>query len=185
MADNEIKGLFYDANYLNVDEINTLTNHIANEQHWNSVGTAKNSRQTVQYGWTYDYNAYRVTPTTSIPDHYQSIVSADRINSKFGENIVGNEFGQLIINQYQHQAINPHIDHTRLFGPVIACITIGDERNVVFTKDGQEITRPIGNGSIYIMTGASRYQWKHAFRTTTSKRPTRTSLTFRTVLNKT
>src|SRR5690606_9977836 len=96
---------------------------------------------------------------------------------------------QCIVNRYlPGQGISAHIDK-ETFGPVIACFTLGSGTDITFSRtlDGNKVTidKHVEPCSLYIMTGESRYNWKHEIKSrlydNDVKRNTRISVTFRTV----
>ena len=97
------------------------------------------------------------------------------------------DLDQLIINEYKPgQGIHPHVDHTKYFGPNIVCLTINSGVGIDFTKDELKKTVYVQQGSIYVMSGEGRYNWrhgiKHAMYDVGKKRGIRVSLTYRTVV---
>ena len=183
---NTPKGLHYIPNYLTDHEKEYILNFLKSKKTWKPVGTSKSSRKTLQFGYTYNYDQPSVTKTVSVPSFLLNIINADRINSMIGNELVSNSFDNLIINEYKSQGIAPHIDHVKLFGPIIVCISIGDERPVVFTnsKTGEVFQQMLEDKSLYIMSGESRYIWKHSLDSKKGYQLPRYSLTFRNV-NKT
>ncbi len=88
------------------------------------------------------------------------------------------KMNQIIINEYKPgQQIAYHTDHIKLFGPVIACITIGQSIPIYFRKAVVK-QLDIKSGSMYIMTGEARYEWQHSLKNNTQD--TRYSITYRT-----
>ena len=86
------------------------------------------------------------------------------------------------------QYIHAHTDNTTQFGPVIACVTLGNGVEIIFTRPKhQSFKIYVEPNSVYIMSGDARYFWKHAisqkkFDTIDGiirYRGTRISLTFR------
>lgn len=95
-----------------------------------------------------------------------------------GKDFIG--FDQVIINEYKpSQGIAPHIDHTGLFGSIIACITIGSSVPITFRKGDITKKIEIKEGSMYIMTKDSRYKWTHSL--TNKSKDIRYSITYRVI----
>lgn len=177
----DIPGLYYIKNYLNQLEINTIMNKIQSEIKFESISKATNSRQVSHFGYYYSYDRSGVTPADPIPDYLNDLVDINRINNICGENVICNSFDQLIINQYKpQQQIAPHIDHTTQFGPIIACITVGKSVPIIFSLESVKKIINVETGSMYIMTGDSRYLWKHSLKNTSDGN--RYSLTYRTIV---
>ena len=117
-----------------------------------------------------------------IPNVYKKYINTKRINNIIQNDLLKEEFQQLIINEYKYnQGITAHIDHTKYFGPIIACLSIGSEATVIFSKDNKEEIITLNPGSLYIMTGESRYKWYHSIIKNPNK-INRYSLTFRTII---
>jgi alkylated DNA repair dioxygenase AlkB len=99
------------------------------------------------------------------------------------------KLNQCIVNKYEpKQGISAHIDKTT-FGPVIVCFTLNSGTTMTFSRmvgDIKEvIEKYVEPNSVYLMTGESRYLWKHEIKSRLTdnriKRKTRISVTFRTV----
>lgn len=117
-----------------------------------------------------------------IPDYLANLVSANRINKTIGSDLITNSFEQLIINEYlPGQQIAYHIDHVTQFGPIVACITVGQAVPIKLKLNDIEKTINVEAGSMYIMTGDARYKWKHSLKNDTNC--DRYFLTYRTVKN--
>lgn len=175
-----IKGIWYIKNYLNKDEIKFIKNKI-NETNFVPITAAPNSRRVAHFGYLYSYDRTGIKKTIDIPEYFQKLVTIDRINNTIKKDILDKEFQQLIINEYKSkQCIAYHTDHTSQFGPIIACITIGEPVPIRFKLDGIEKVVNIEEGSLYIMTGDARYKWKHSLKN--NKNANRYSLTYRTII---
>jgi len=132
----------------------------------------------VHYGYSYAYDRSGLRATVPIPDYLDVLVDMNRINNICH---ISKAFDQLIINQYKpKQQIAPHIDHVNQFGPIIACITLGQSVPIIFSLDTIKKTIHVAPGSMYIMTGDARYLWKHSLKNISDG--IRYSLTYRTIL---
>lgn len=139
-----------------------------------------NTRRVAHFGYTYDYKSGSITtPADPFTEEIQEL--ADLISDIHDTD---QEFNQCIINRYlPGQGISTHLDRVE-YGAVIACYTVGGGAEMEFTRPGYKLyTEP---GSLYIMSGESRYKWRHQMRSRKSdpghgKRDTRWSLTFRHV----
>lgn len=119
-------------------------------------------RRVAHFGYKYDYFRKTLTECEPIP-------------ASLGYPSQG-DFNQLIVNEYKKgQGISAHIDDPDLFGPIIACISLGAPGTIKF-DNGESIK--VGSGSLYILEGDYRYKYKHQYRNGSSK--TRYSLTYRT-----
>jgi len=78
----------------------------------------------------------------------------------------------------------PHIDDTKLFGPIIIGISLYATDHLRFThkkvKNKPPVNITIHPRSVYFLTKESRYDWKHEAR---SLKNTRISITLRSVLS--
>ena len=100
---------------------------------------------------------------------------------------------QLISNEYMPgQGIASHIDCVPCFGDPILAISLGSPCVMLFghPRTGVQVPVLIEPGSLYVMQGEGRYQWKHGIMARKSdvysgrriQRGRRISLTFRTVI---
>jgi alkylated DNA repair dioxygenase AlkB len=100
---------------------------------------------------------------------------------------------QLILNEYlPGQGIASHIDCVPCFGDPILAISLGSPCTMLFShlRTGVQVPVLIEPGSLYVMQGEARYQWKHGIMARESdvysghrfQRGRRISLTFRTVI---
>ena len=171
----EIKGLYYIENYLTKDESKEFEHYIVTNTNLEPISTAKSSRRVAHFGYYYSYNHTGLKPAPPIPEWLDQLMdyTLPMLNVKFD---------QIIINEYTPgQQIAYHTDHVKLFGPMIACITVGKSIPIQFQKDGIVKTLNIESGSMYIMTDEARYQWQHSLKN--NSKETRYSITYRTVIN--
>lgn len=182
-----IKGLYYVENYLSKSEIDMIMGNIKNSIKFEHIYNAK-SRRVAHYGYYYSYNRSGLNPAPPIPNYLADLVCPNRISEIFDQDQSQSQpqpttiFDQLIINEYHpNQQIAPHIDHVKQFGPIIACISIGQDVPITFSNgQSTDININIKSGSIYIMTGDARYKYKHSLKNTGNS--TRYSLTYRTAI---
>jgi len=151
----------------NFIEDQTLIRVVAGLDYW-PVSNNGTGRKVVHFGYTYGYRNHALTKTTPIPE----CLNFDKeISQVLGMDI---KFDQLIVNRYEPgQSIASHIDDTK-FGPVIACISLG-ETGIIKFDNGAAWTCP--DRSLYVMFGEYRTRWKHSYRNT--RQGTRYSLTYR------
>ncbi len=89
---------------------------------------------------------------------------------------------QCIVNNYMtNQRISPHIDH-KIFGPVIACVSIGDKCVMRFTRANEIYDVTVEPNSLYVMSGECRTQWKHEMLPERETNYRRISVTFRSIV---
>ena len=73
-------------------------------------------------------------------------------------------WNQCIINRYlPGQGIGAHID-VKSYGDHIVCFTLGSGREMEFTRDDDNYCLYTEPRSAYVMSGDSRYKWKHQMR---------------------
>jgi alkylated DNA repair dioxygenase AlkB len=161
-----------------------------NGKKWKYLSNSKNSRKVQHYGYLYNYKSGSVKEKgDNIPKEFQFLI--DALNKECLEKL-GKEynFNQVIVNNYDPgQGISAHTD-VKEYGEVIGCYTIGSGATMLFTK-GDDIMYDlyVKKNSLYIMSGDSRYKWKHEMsgRKTDMvnnkrvKRDRRISITFRYV----
>ncbi|AGC02280.1 2OG-Fe(II)oxygenase [Acanthamoeba polyphaga moumouvirus] len=176
-----IQGLWYVENYLSIDLHNNILD-LLKEINFEPIGKNYNSRRVAHFGYYYSYNKSGLKTAPAIPEYLQNLVPSDKINNTIKKDLLDKEFNQLIINEYKsNQQISYHTDHKTQFGPIIACITIGESVPIMFKNNHTIKTLDVKKGSLYIMTGESRYIWQHSLKNNSEN--TRYSLTFRTALN--
>jgi len=135
------------------------------------------SRRTQHFGYEYNYKggALKATepiagPLLTIRDHLKSLGIIDA--------------NQIIVNEYyRNQGIAPHID-SNVFGPVIVGISLNDSCIMNFTRNEETFNINLPSRSIMMMTGESRYSWKHGIDKAIRNKAgnyRRISLTFRSV----
>jgi alkylated DNA repair dioxygenase AlkB len=183
-----VPGLYY------VEDIKEDTTRVIQELdalQWTSLTNAKNSRQVQHYGYKYNYTTYNIREKCAeLPEFLHVFRDLLTLICRDLELIDTNYvFNQCIINNYfTGQGISPHID-VKAYGSVIGCFTIGSGTTMVFEKDGQQVEVYVKPNSLYIMSGDSRYVWKHSMPSRKSdtvggekiERERRISLTFRNV----
>jgi alkylated DNA repair dioxygenase AlkB len=148
-------------------------------------------RRVQHYGYRYDYKARKVDPSMylgPLPDWAQPL--ALRL---VAEGHMADSPDQLIVNEYQPgQGITAHVDCVPCFGPIVCSLTLGSScvMELSAVKGGGAESLLLERGSLLVLAGAARYQWRHAIpgrKTDTVggqvlTRGRRVSLTFRTVL---
>lgn len=176
-----VSGLFYIGSYLSANEIIMLQDKLSTEIQLTNLNlTNPSSRRVAHFGYNYAYNQSGLTLANKIPDYLANLVTTTRVNELIA-NLVSSEFDQVIINEYKPgQQIAYHTDHTTMFGPIIACLTVGEAVPIHFRINGVHKTVKPEIGSMYIMTGPSRYQWQHHLKNTGDTN--RYSITYRTVV---
>jgi len=185
---NVPSGLYYISdivsNDLEKDILNWLeTSEIKSLQF--PVGKGKSSRNVIHFGYKYNYTQKTSGEITHpIPQILLKLLSL--VNNFYDVS----QFNQAILNQYYPgQGINAHTD-IESYGDIIVVFSLGSGIEMEFTRDGYQSYKVyVESRSVYIMTGESRYEWKHQIRprltdtvgTTKIKRETRWSITYRIV----
>lgn len=180
-----IPGMKIITNFISKAEHDQLMNFIDNKAEWSN----KLKRRTQHYGFEYDYDDFSSPPkpTTPIPEIFQNIV----IQKLKLQNIPD----QCIVNEYiPPQGIGKHTDHVKHFEDGIYSLSLISCYPMEFfnetTKETKTFTLPVN--SLLILTGESRYKWKHSIKACKTdvldgkqvKRMRRVSITLRKVVNK-
>ena len=145
-------------------------------------------RRVQHYGYRYDYKARKVTPSMFLgPLPAWSLPLADRL---VVDGHMAEAPDQLIVNEYEPgQGIAAHVDCVPCFGPVIYSVTLGSHcvMQLAATAGDAEESLLLDPGSLLVLAGPARYDWRHAIPARKSDkvdgrvraRGRRVSLTFR------
>ncbi len=154
---------------------------------WVPVSSSANSRHVMQFGYQYNYKTGNTSQTT---DPFPPVIQKLRFLIKQAGIIPDYiPLNQCIINMYlPGQGISAHIDSTAYMDH-ICCFTVGSPSTLVFSRDEETKEVYPMPGSLYVMSGESRYDWKHSMPSRKSDvvdgkripRGTRISITFRSV----
>ncbi|MGL5889269.1 MAG: alpha-ketoglutarate-dependent dioxygenase AlkB [Bacteroidia bacterium] len=148
-------------------------------------------RRVQHYGYRYDYKARRINSTmlaADLPDWGQKLAL-----KLFSDGLAPFIADQLIINEYEPgQGITAHVDCEPCFEDVIISISLGSGCVMDFTHIDTKEHIPVflAPRSVVVMSGESRYEWKHGIAARrndkignrTLPRERRISLTFRKVI---
>jgi len=149
---------------------------------WETIPNGKRLIQ--QYGYEYNYNSYKVKKINDIPELFNPLLNI--LKSKCEELGFNQDFNQCLINKYEPgEGITKHID-SKVFGDIIGCFSLGHSY-IKFSNNNSIFNQYIEDHSLYIMSGDSRYLWKHEMEKRKSDtvdnkrimRETRISITFR------
>jgi alkylated DNA repair dioxygenase AlkB len=182
-----IPGLYYIPNIIPLELSNSIQTELNTSNAWFPVG-GDNSRKVIHYGFKYNYKTGNVSePAAPFPQFANELVDIIR-NLEVVPNAMA--LDQCLINKYEPgQGISAHTDSIN-YDDFICCFTLGSGAYMEFTRNGYTpskiYTEP---NSLYIISGASRYLWKHEMRGLKTdtvdgkkiKRGVRTSITFRSV----
>lgn len=148
-------------------------------------------RRVQHYGYRYDYSARRVNT-----DMYLGVLPlwAQALSERlFNDGYFAGIPDQAIVNEYQPgQGITPHIDCEPCFGPSVASISLGSSAvmHFVHRKTSERVDILLEVGSLILLQGDARYEWKHSISARKADRiarglvhrARRVSVTFRTVI---
>ena len=148
-------------------------------------------RRVQHYGYVYSYKKRQLDPAMylgALPNWAQSL--AERVH---GDGFAPAIPDQLIVNEYQPgQGIAPHVDCVPCFADTILSISLGSACMIDFTplKSSESLHMLLQPGSLLVMQGEARYDWKHGIAARKSdridglviERQRRISLTLRKVI---
>lgn len=175
------RGLYYIENIINGDKIFKEID----PEHYYSVGSAKNSRQVIQYGRPFLYQGQSsedVPIRLEQPEYIKELrtiaikqcLENKLIKGDIDEILDSKLFNQCIINKYEPgQKISAHTDLAS-YGKIVACFSILSSINISFNKkkcakddeddENNVIDLYVKKNSLYIMSGEVRYNWTHEIR---------------------
>jgi alkylated DNA repair dioxygenase AlkB len=152
-----VPGLHYLRDYLSGREQEQLL-AIIDRQPW----LTDLKRRVQHYGFRYDYKRRTVDHSMFLGLLPQwAIAMADRFVDEDWAPQLPN---QLIVNEYlPSQGIASHMDCEPCFGDPIMAISLGSPCVMLFghPRTGVQVPVLIEPGSLYVMQGEARYQWKH------------------------
>jgi alkylated DNA repair dioxygenase AlkB len=145
-------------------------------------------RRVQHYGRRYDYGN-RTTVSSAPPLPGWAVHLAARLHA---EGWMSEPADQVIVNEYlPGQGISAHIDCVPCFGPQVAAVSLGSACVMDYTDPTRQrrVPVPLAVGSLSVMTGPARYEWRHSIAARKSDatpagrvaRGRRVSVTFRTV----
>ena len=147
-------------------------------------------RGTQHYIKTYNYKSKHITNATPEPDFIKNNITNKLINDYL---LPSSGPEQIIINKYEPgEGISPHID-AEIFGEPIITLSLKSSTTFIFQKNDEIITFYLKPRTLVIMTGESRYLWKHSINPRKTdiingksiKRNTRISITYRLLASNT
>lgn len=112
--------------------------------------------------------------------------STEEVFFRYVSKLEDPETGLLFVNEYTRktQELAFHIDNPKLFDDVIVGVSLSASCTFSFapaTAEGKIVDVLLPPRSVYVMTGAARYDFRHGLRRDSLKGARRISLTFRTV----
>lgn len=155
-----------------------------------------NRRRALHFGYSYDYDtrsATRLDGSVDMPPLFNTLREQIELAGKLARGFLN----QLTVNVYRPgDGISAHVEETAVFDHTLAALSLESDIVMDFTccKDDRKSCVDIPRRSLYLLKGASRFQWKHAIAPrmndkspidgTIRARQRRISLTFRRVLPK-
>jgi alkylated DNA repair dioxygenase AlkB len=181
-----IPGLAYIGDYLGAVEQEQLLATV-DELPW----LADLRRRVQHYGYRYDYT--RKTVDSSLYLGPLPNWAAQLAGRLLHDGHIAQAPDQLIVNEYQPgQGIASHVDCVPCFGDTVLSISLGSACVMTLTQLRERTAVPLllEPGSLLVMAGAARYDWKHGIAARKSDiydgatvvRGRRVSLTFRTII---
>lgn len=183
----EVDELYIQENVLTAEQLKSVMEWLSTTNDWQPVTQCANSRKVIHYGYRYNYNGGKVSEGAA-PMHPVCEMLRDILARMAIEGVEHAEYVQCIVNKYEPgQGIGAHIDAFD-FGPVIGCFVFnigpGETSKMTFTLNHQDTEVATPHNSLYIMTGLSRYNYRHALVGKRAYAP-RVSVTFRSMAPKT
>jgi len=181
-----VPGLDYIPGYLAAEEQNRLLD-IIDQQPW----LADLRRRVQHYGYRYDSTRRSTNDSLFLgPLPGWAAVLAERLAN---DGWIAAQPDQLIVNEYlPGQGISNHVDCVPCFGDTVLSISLGSACVMHFTQieTHQQVPVLLEAGSLTVMQGEARYQWKHGIPARKTDiyagrkilRERRVSLTFRTIV---
>lgn len=137
-------------------------------------------RTVIHFGWDYDYEGWKVHPTTPPSDLLRSL--ADRCAAT--AEIAPASLEQFLVARYPPGAtIGWHRDAPMFGSPVIGVSLLSPCTMKLRRKEGERYivsARTVEPRSLYILAGAARWQWQHSIPPTTALRYSISMRTLRT-----
>lgn len=168
-----IQGLFQAKNVISAEEESALLRTIEGGK-WDETL----SRRVQQFGHSYVYKK-ESRDVLPVPDWAVHLFEECRRQLPIPETPLDKL--QVIVNEYlPGQGISKHIDNPHQFGEWVLTVSLGSPATMVFSKEKEEVSVVLERCSAYLMTGDSRYSWKHSIPARKGDRTgTRISVTFR------
>lgn len=152
-----IPGLFLAYEYISPIEEQILVTFLDSK-----IWSTELKRRQQFYGYEYKAKSKSLKTTTPLEGPLVSLAECLKLDNVLNAN-------QCIVNEYTRKTgIGAHIDADNV-GEIVAGISLGDPTNMIFTRDGYSpVSVYIPPRSLIIMTGESRWLWKHEIPATVS-----------------
>ena len=183
-SSSQIVGLRLIGSFVSFEEAQRIVGHI-DAHAWDG----RMRRRVQHYGYQYDYRSRSIDASMraeNLPP-WSSMIGQRMLDQGHFEALPD----QAIVNEYQPgQGIAAHVDCVPCFGGIVASLSMLSACVMVFERGPGRIEVDLQPGSLILLTGEARYQWKHSIAAVTHDRidgrdrprTRRISATFRTVL---
>lgn len=182
----DVPGLRCTPNYLSTRAAADLLTEIDAAPWQNTL-----KRRVQHYGYQYDYKAKAISDEMQLGQ--LPTWAADLGAQLYADGMIAVLPDQVIVNEYlPGQGIAAHVDCVPCFGDTIISLSLGSECVMNFTRVADAVQVPVllEPRSVLVMTGESRYAWKHAIAPRKNdvhegriiRRGRRVSITFRKVI---
>ncbi len=156
------QGLQYYPHAISADLLERLEQYFANpDLEWTTTTAKGTGRRVIHYISAYTYSQGGQKPTAHpLPPICEELLE---ILTNLGHDVFDmSERGQCIVNEYEPgQGITSHTDDINKFDDTVCCFTIYGGGTMIFKKDNDIYSLYTEPGSLYVMTGDSRYDWTH------------------------
>lgn len=169
-TDIDFNGLFHYEHFLSNEEQAYLLTEI-NKNPWKD---SQSGRKKQDYGVKVNYKKQKIKSEYSeiiFPDYITFLQSKlNEINQQQFKGFTINEIGNLYYSSKLGAHIEPHIDDVWIWGDRIIGINLVSNTILTFIIEDNnlnvifEIDLYIKPGDLYMMSGLSRYKWKHCVR---------------------
>ena len=152
-------------NFLNFNEENNIIKE-CNEFKWIE---SQSGRKKQDFGPKINYKRKKVNFSKIQFPKYIFILEEKIKGIKFLNNFKIRELGNLLYSANQGAHIEPHVDHSWIWGDRILGVNLISSTIMTFSIELKilnldflfELNIPINVNSLYLMSGSSRYNWKH------------------------
>lgn len=157
-ADKRIEGLFYERDFLSEAEAQAIVNDI-DQATWDTTL----QRRVQHYGYRYDYknrSVSGVSEAAAFPEWMLQL--RGKVQRHVGADYV---FDQVIVNEYlPGQGIAGHVDCIPCFDDKIVSISLISQCVMQFSAPGEQHSLLLEPRSLLMLSGESRYGWKHGIK---------------------
>lgn len=157
-ADKMIEGLLYEGDFLSEAEAQAIVDEIDHAA-WDTTL----QRRVQHYGYIYNYKNRSVSGVSEAAAFPEWILQLRRkVQQHVGVNY---DFDQVIVNEYvPGQGISGHVDCIPCFDDTIVSISLISQCVMQFSAPGEQHSLVLEPGSLLILQGEARYNWKHGIK---------------------